>query len=84
MTKQEIQKEIDRLCDLQIHNLERLTDMSVKESEVWAEDSMIQSKISLLRRELAKATLAESRAKAKRFADDTTSMMMDVANRFVR
>ena len=39
MTKQELKAKIDQLCDEQIANLERLTDPSVKESEVWAEDS---------------------------------------------
>ena len=48
MTKQELKAKIDQLCDEQIANLERLTDPSVKESEVWAKDSEIQAQISLL------------------------------------
>lgn len=84
MTTIEIKNKINELCDLQISNLERLTDPSVKETEVWAEDSMIQAQISMFRRELAKATLDEHRSKAKKFAEETTSMMMGVANKFVR
>ena len=84
MTTKELQNKIDELCDLQIQNLKRLTDMSVKESDVWAEDSMIQSKISMLRRELAKATLAEHRKKAKKFANETAASMLDTAMKFVR
>ena len=84
MTTIEIRAKIDQLCDLQIKNLERLTDMSVKESDVWAEDSMIQAEISQLRRELARATLFESRKKAKKFAEETTADIMSTVNKFIR
>ena len=84
MTKQELQNKINDLCDAQIKNLERLTDLSVKESDVWAKDSEIQAQISLTRRELAKATLAESRAKSAKLAKDVESMIMDTAMKFMR
>lgn len=84
MTKQELQAKINDLCDAQIKNLERLTDMSVKESDVWAEDSMIQAEISQLRRELARATLFENRRSAKKFADETTADIMSTVNKFMR
>ena len=84
MTTIELKQKIDELCDLQIKNLERLTDPSVKESDVWAEDSMIQAQISTLRRELARATLFESRNRTKKFANETAASMLDTANKFVR
>ena len=84
MTTIELKQKIDELCDLQISNLERLTDPSVKETEVWAEDSMIQAQISMFRRELAKATLNEHRSKAKKFAEETTADIMSTVNKFMR
>lgn len=84
MTKQELKAKIDQLCDEQITNLERLTDPSVKESDVWAKDSEIQAQISLTRRELARATLFESRNKAKKFAEETTADIMSTVNKFMR
>lgn len=84
MTKAELKQKIDELCDQQIANLERLTDPSVKESDVWAKDSEIQAQISLTRRELAKATLAESRAKSAKLAKDVKSMIMDTSMKFIR
>ena len=84
MTKQELQKKINNLCDAQIKNLERLTDLSVKESDVWAKDSEIQAQISLARRELAKATLRESREKSAKLAAEAESIIMDTAMKFVR
>lgn len=84
MTKEELKSKIDELCDAQIKNLEKLTDPSVKESDIWAEDSMIQAQISTLRRELARATLRENRSKAKRFAEETAASMMDTAMKYVR
>ena len=84
MTTKELKNQINALCDQQIANLERLTDMSVKESDVWAEDSMIQAEISKLRRELARATLFENRNKAKKFANETTADIMSTVNKFMR
>lgn len=77
MTKQELQKTIDDLCDRQIKNLERLTtNPEIPMEMIWAEDEKISAEISKLRRELARATLFANRSSAKKFAEETTDTIM--------
>ena len=77
MTKQELQNQIDALCDKQIKNLERLTtNPEIPMNEIWAEDEKISAEISKLRRELARAILFANRRSAKKFADETTGIIM--------
>lgn len=85
MTTNELKERINLLCDQQIKNLERLTtNPEIPMKEIFARDSEISSEISKLRKELARATLAESRNKAKKFADETTVDIMSAVDRFMR
>lgn len=84
MNTNELKERINLLCDQQIKNLERLTtNPEIPTEEIFTKDAEISAEISSLRRELAKATLRESREKAKRFAEETTADIMSAVNNYV-